>query len=76
MIILFYLKESLYKSINNLKPNRELIKGKIEFINIKFTYPDDKENKHILSGLNLIVEAGAKVALVGESGCGKSTIVN
>ena len=66
----------IYVSKDNLKPNRDTIKGKIEFKNIKFTYPDDKGQKPILSELNLVVEAGQKVALVGESGCGKSTTVN
>ena len=66
----------IYESIDNLKPNKESIKGKIEFKNIKFAYPDDEGKKPVLTGLNLVVEAGKKVALVGESGCGKSTIVN
>ena len=33
-------------------------------------------NKKILDNLNLVFEPGQKVALVGESGCGKSTTVN
>ena len=66
----------IYTSKDNLKPPRDSIKGKIEFKNIKFAYPDDKGQKPVLNGLNLVVEAGQKVALVGESGCGKSTTVN
>ena len=66
----------IYVSKDNLTPDRKTIKGKIEFKNIKFAYPDDKGQKPVLNGLNLIIEAGKKVALVGESGCGKSTTVN
>ena len=66
----------IYVSQDNIKSNRETIKGKIEFKNIKFIYPGDKCQKTVLSGINLVVEAGKKVALVGESGCGKSTTVN
>ena len=66
----------IFVSKNNLKPNRDTIKGKVEFRNVKFTYPDDKGQKPVLNGLNIIVEPGQKVALVGESGCGKSTTVN
>ena len=55
---------------------RENIKGKIEFKNVKFIYPSDPNERVILEGLNLLFEPGKKVALVGESGCGKSTIVN
>ena len=63
-------------SEKNLKPNRENIQGKIEFKNIKFIYPSDKNQRLILDNLNLVFEPGKKVALVGESGCGKSTTVN
>ena len=66
----------IYVSQDNIKSNRETIKGKIEFKNIKFIYPGDKCQKTVLSGINLVVEGGKKVALVGESGCGKSTTVN
>ena len=66
----------IYISEANLKPERENIKGKIEFKNIKFIYPSDKEKKPILDGLSFTIEPGKKIAFVGESGCGKSTTVN
>ncbi|XP_063099468.1 ATP-dependent translocase ABCB1 isoform X1 [Cavia porcellus] len=50
------------------------IKGNLEFKNIHFSYPSRKEVK-ILKGLNLKVQSGQTVALVGNSGCGKSTTV-
>ena len=58
------------------KPDKSLIKGKIIFKNVKFKYSSDKNGKLILDNLNLLFESGKKIALVGESGCGKSTIVN
>ena len=58
------------------KPPRDQIKGRIEMRNIKFIYPSDPNKRVILEGLNLTFEPGKKVALVGESGCGKSTTVN
>ena len=58
------------------KPPRDTIKGKIEFKNVFFKYPSDPNERIILKGLNLLFEPGKKVALVGESGCGKSTTVN
>ena len=58
------------------KPPRDQIIGKIEMKNIKFIYPSDPNRRVILDGLNLNFEPGKKVALVGESGCGKSTTVN
>ena len=58
------------------KPPRDQIQGRIEMKNIKFIYPSDPNRRVILEGLNLTFEPGKKVALVGESGCGKSTTVN
>ena len=58
------------------RPPRDQITGRIEMKNIKFIYPSDPNKKVILEGLNLTFEPGKKVALVGESGCGKSTTVN
>ena len=64
------------ESESTYRPPRENVKGRIEFKNIQFIYPSDVNNKKILDGLNLVFEPGQKVALVGESGCGKSTTVN
>ena len=58
------------------KPPRETILGRIEFKDVKFIYPSDPNERVILDNLNLTFEPGKKVALVGESGCGKSTTVN
>jgi ATP-binding cassette subfamily B (MDR/TAP) protein 1 len=57
-------------------PPRDNVMGRIEFKNIEFIYPSDENKRKILDGLNLVFEPGQKVALVGESGCGKSTTVN
>eukprot|EP00933_Yihiella_yeosuensis_P032056 TRINITY_DN25645_c0_g1_i1.p1 TRINITY_DN25645_c0_g1~~TRINITY_DN25645_c0_g1_i1.p1 ORF type:complete len:461 (-),score=88.36 TRINITY_DN25645_c0_g1_i1:256-1638(-) len=46
--------------------------GHIEFENVHFAYPTDLR-KPILNGLSFTVEPGQKVALIGATGCGKST---
>ena len=69
-------KEQIDTSQSNYKPPRDTVKGRIEFKNIQFVYPSDETNRKILDDLNLVFEPGQKVALVGESGCGKSTTVN
>jgi ATP-binding cassette, subfamily B (MDR/TAP), member 1 len=48
--------------------------GEITFENVEFTYPARPESK-ILNRINLRIPPGLKVALVGESGCGKSTVL-
>lgn len=53
----------------------ESIVGDIEFQDVWFRYPTRK-NEWVLKGLNLKIRAHETVALVGESGCGKSTIVS
>ncbi|KAF8361524.1 hypothetical protein PRIPAC_88447 [Pristionchus pacificus] len=50
------------------------MKGRVVLENVHFRYPSRKETK-VLFGLNLTVEPGQTVALVGHSGCGKSTSI-
>ncbi|XP_065254509.1 ATP-dependent translocase ABCB1-like [Emys orbicularis] len=50
------------------------LKGDIKFKNIHFCYPSRPDVK-ILKGLNLKVQSGKTIALVGSSGCGKSTAI-
>merc|ERR1719150_3679409 len=49
-------------------------KGGLELRDVKFNYPSRKE-VDILKGLNLTIESGRTVALVGPSGSGKSTVI-
>jgi ABC-type multidrug transport system fused ATPase/permease subunit len=58
------------------RPDREDFQGKIEFKNVSFSYPHDKTKKLVLDDLNLVIEPGKKIAIVGESGCGKSTTIS
>lgn len=51
------------------------VKGHIQFKDVWFRYPTRKTD-FVLRGLTLEVAPGQSIALVGESGCGKSTFVN
>jgi len=58
---------------NPKKENWEKLEGEVEFKHVSFRY---KEEEAVLEDFNLKVPKGTSVALVGETGSGKSTIVN
>jgi subfamily B ATP-binding cassette protein MsbA len=52
----------------------ERVKGAVEFRDVHFSYDD--HNEAILDGVNIAVEPGQTLAIVGHSGSGKSTLVS
>ena len=80
---LFELKEKAIlnksKVASLIAPDKAIkvdtLKGKIEFSNVTFAYPS-KEKETVIRNVNLTAECGKTIAIVGESGAGKSTIVN
>lgn len=73
--------EPVVKKLNDLSENRNLQKGKespvfektLELRNVSFSYEVDMAP--ILNGVNVIFEKNKKYALLGESGCGKTTLI-
>ncbi len=49
------------------------VDGRVEIENVAFSYSKDRE---LIRNLNLSVESGNRVAIVGPTGCGKTTVVN
>ena len=64
-------EKSEYKDNENIKTE---INGNIVFDKLSFKYPDD--DKNLLTDISFTINKGETVALVGRTGCGKSTIVN
>ena len=60
-------------SFHPKRENWEEIKGQIEFEHVSFSY---KDGESVLDDFSLKVRAGETIALVGETGSGKSTIIN
>ena len=61
-------------SFHPKRENWEELKGDIEFRDVTFRYPEGEEN--VLEHFNLKVPHGQNIAIVGETGAGKSTLVN
>ena len=61
-------------TFNPKKENWEPLIGDVEFRDVSFKYPDGDEM--VLENFNLKVPQGTNVAIVGETGAGKSTLVN
>ncbi len=61
-------------SFHPKKENWEELRGDIEFRDVTFRYPDGEEN--VMEHFSLKVPHGTNIAIVGETGAGKSTLVN
>lgn len=59
--------------VSDGEPEMQDISGRICFANVYFAYPEREE---LLRGLNLEIQAGETVAIIGENGTGKSTLVH
>ncbi len=57
----------------NDKKRLKKVKGDIEFKNVSFSYTPDKE---LIKNFSLRVKSGEQVAIVGPTGCGKTTLIN
>ncbi|BAU55296.1 ABC transporter ATP-binding protein [Mucilaginibacter gotjawali] len=70
------INEFLQEKSEIISPNvvKQNIKGKIEFSNVSFTYPDT--GIKALKNLSFTVNPGEMVAIIGRTGSGKSTIAN
>ncbi len=57
-----------------LSETDKALKGRVEFKNVTFCYKDAQ--KPVLSDFSFVAESGKVTALIGSTGCGKSTLVN
>ncbi len=63
--------DSSISNLGNFKPLK--IKGSITFENVRFSYV---ENEEVLKGVNLKVNPGQTIAIVGPTGAGKTSLIN
>ena len=62
------------KEVPLLENTQSIKGGKVEFRNVSFTYPDAEERA--LSGISFTAQPGKTTAIIGGTGCGKSTLIN
>lgn len=74
MFELLDTKPKIYDDPNKIKYDPNAMGTNVTFENVKFAYPG-KLDRTILQGLTLEIPHGKTVALVGSSGCGKSTVL-
>ena len=68
-----FLNETNEKDESDKTLKLKKIKGKVEFKNVCFGYSPEKE---IIHNFNFVAQPGQKIAIVGQTGAGKTTMVN
>jgi ATP-binding cassette subfamily B protein len=64
------------EEVRPAKPVRRVIRGEIHFEEVSFEYTNPEGTVAVLEGINLRIDPGEKVAVIGLTGSGKSTLVN
>jgi ATP-binding cassette, subfamily B, bacterial len=72
LLAFFAMKPHVQSKANGLPAPRPIVRG-FEFRNVSFTYPET--TRRVLSNFNFSLAPGERVALIGENGQGKTTIV-
>ena len=72
LLAFFEMKPLVESKADGIKVPRPIVRG-FEFRNVSFTYPGT--NRRILSNFNFSLRPGERVALIGENGQGKTTVV-
>lgn len=70
---IFEVLESENEPYDKDKKDIENVRGDIDFKNIKFSYLPEKE---LIKNFSLSVKSGQQIAIVGPTGCGKTTLIN
>ena len=67
------IEEPIQEDPSDQAPNDENFQGNIRFSNVSFSYSPEKP---LIEGLELSATSGQRIAIVGPTGCGKTTLIN
>ncbi|MBQ8231456.1 MAG: ABC transporter ATP-binding protein [Lachnospiraceae bacterium] len=68
------IMDGTYEELGNKRNDRADQKGEIEFRNVSFAYPESSGEK-VLENISFTVKQGETLAIIGATGCGKSSVV-
>ncbi len=63
------------RDTENVNSDRKIEAGKVEFKNVSYRYYKNSEEA-VLENINLTINAGATVGIIGSTGCGKTTLIS
>jgi len=69
-----YYSEPGIRDLPSALPHPDRFRGRIEFRNVSFRYEDG--NMPVLNDISFTIEPGETIAIMGETGCGKTTLIN
>jgi len=72
LLAFFEMKPTIQSKPNALPAPRPIVRG-VEFRNVSFSYPGN--SRRVLDNINFVLHTGERLALIGENGQGKTTIV-
>jgi len=73
----FLLLDEEEEIIDKMNKKIKKVKGEVVFENVSFSYPNQSKNtKPVISNFSISIKPGSKVAIVGPTGAGKTTLVN
>lgn len=68
-----FMKEENEVTVDETSSKVDLVRGEVDIENVSFSYVPDKK---LIEGFSLHVNPGQRIAIVGPTGCGKTTLIN
>lgn len=74
-VLEIYYSEASIKDAEDAKEITERLAGEVTFDHVSFAYPDDETGAPVLTDVSFTVKPGQTLAIMGETGCGKTSLI-